>query len=439
MAKCIVKSDRTFKILDEDQIFSEIYSNFYYSKLERFTNKKVILFSNNLKKFSYYLLIGLVGSVPFYYMNALIGLNQRFIVMLDPLTMGMVSTSPNSILEIAASPKQPIINMSLQDSVLSSTRPNRIVVAGLQPSIYSRRLKSPSFISIPKKTYHQYKETYSLNIMESRSIIFSNNGRIVAMAGGIRSTHIEVTNRYLLVVPEMTKLPVEKKVEQFIDFLGSESRLAPLNKTLSLEKWFDLDSKSPKLLFSTETTYGRYKYNSGVKKVIDRIIVEFCKQNPDLGFSLQYRPSEAEHPNQTTQLQSVLLSRKDAYTYQLNSEGHLVKTKEIDLIMPNNIKSIPDWFVYNGEQTIELLEQLYNEGKLNTSPETFQRYGPAIRQCIQGDINDFNKTSIPATAIEFPGQIRAVSVGQKDCERLHDMMVMTTPESLNVEKLTNSL
>ncbi len=390
-------------------------------------------------QFSYYSLVIGVSSAPFYYISGFLGLSPGLPIVPPFPNTAIVVTPTNPIIEIAVTPNQPIITMSMQHHAPSSAQSARVVVAGLQPNFNTRRLKGPSYISIPRKFYRQYKETYSLSIMESRLITFESNGRIVAMAGGIRNTNIEVTNRYLQTIPEIGNLPVERKVKQFFDLLGSQSRLAPLNKTLNFEEWIDLDSQLPQLVFSADSTYGRYKHNSGIKKIINEVLVEFCKQNPDMGFLLEYRPSEAEHPNQRTQLESVLLTRKDAYTYQLNPEAHLEKTKKIDLIMPPDIKSIPDWFIYNGEQTIELLEQLYKEGKLTSSAETFQKHGPAIRECIQGDIDDFGKTGIPPAAIDFPGQVRAMSIGQHDCARLHEMMMTGDAANLNMENLKHGL
>ena len=43
------------------------------------------------------------------------------------------------------------------------------------------------------------------------------------------------------------------------------------------------------------------------------------------------------------------------------------KTKKGDLIMPESIKTIPDWMIYNDEQTLAILKELFDEGLVPTS------------------------------------------------------------------------
>ena len=47
---------------------------------------------------------------------------------------------------------------------------------------------------------------------------------------------------------------------------------------------------------------------------------------------------------------------------------HIKKTiRQIDLIMLLKIKSISEWFYYNGDRTISLLERLFYERKIGVT------------------------------------------------------------------------
>ncbi len=168
--------------------------------------------------------------------------------------------------------------------------------------------------------------------------------------------------------------------------------------------------------------YGQYRHNQGITKVINNIITEFVTNNPHLQFLLEYRPGDAEHPNQKSQLESVLLTQREAGTYQLGKTAHSMKTSELNNVMPDNVKTIPEWFIYNGEETINYLVKLWDEGHLTNSVEDINIFKEAIESCIQIDIDNFRETGLPDTAIAFPGQIRSMDIGAQDCGRFNTLI-----------------
>ena len=376
MAEQNFRNDNFFTFLVEDEIFLEIYINFYNSKIEEFISKKILFFISNLTKFFYSFLF--VGSLPLCYATAIIFLNKKSLGQIRKETV----FTPNCCLQLSTLPNHGGFTMKMQDSILSTSQPKRIMVSSLQPPIYSRNLRRSSFKTIPEPKFYYYTRSRSLRIVQRQSIVFLRNGQIVGMARGLTFTDIQVTNRDVLAMPNLRLRQIEKPMAGFFETVSKNPRMARLNKAFNFERWENDVSGKPKLIFSTETTYGRYRDNKSVSKVINPIIVKFALENPNLPFCLGYQVCDAEHPQQENQLDSVLLKKSDAYTYQLNEAAHKKKTKDIQLSMPHDVKTISDWFWRNGEETISLIEKMYDKGVLNVTQEVYESFAPAIRACV---------------------------------------------------------
>lgn len=174
-------------------------------------------------------------------------------------------------------------------------------------------------------------------------------------------------------------------------------------------------------------------------KVMSEILEKFLKENnlsfqQGERFDIAFRRSESEHPNQKAQLEGVLLSKKDANTYLLGSEAHKLKTKTVDLERPDSITTVPKWFIYNGEKTIECLKKLWDQGKLENSTEFFNFYEDSIRDAVLKDIALFHKTGLPDNSIDFAGQIKSSKIGGADCERLAEHILSRPVERLIQKK-----
>ena len=107
-----------------------------------------------------------------------------------------------------------------------------------------------------------------------------------------------------------------------------------------------------------DATQKRHKDNQGLSKFINQFIDQFVKDNPNMGFIIKYRLSDSEHPNQKSHLERLLIHRDKAHTYLISTEAHAVKSSGVDLLMPADIKTVPEWLLFNGEKTIEILETL---------------------------------------------------------------------------------
>ncbi len=382
-------------------------------------------------------LLALVSTLPFYYLSAFIPLNQKNIIKTDLIKTAMVSRVANPILEFSALPNKPIISMStsLQDNILSSPQPGRVVFAGLQPKMTITPFRSPSYRARSPLSFRSYTETYTLTMMESRTIVAVSNGNIVRMTTSLKHSDIQVSKRYLLALPEYKTMKVEGNVYKFLEMVSSSSRLEPLTKIINFQEWAESKEGIPILIFNADGTHGRYKHNKGITKAINNVIIDFVINNPGLDFLLEYRSGEAEHPNQKNQLESLLLTQREAGTYQLGGTAHKKKTSDLNNIMPSTIKTIPEWFIYNGDQTIDYLEKLWNEGHLTDSVESFEMFKDAIRNCIQLDIDNFRKSGLPDTAIEFPGQIRAMAVGANDCARFNRLILTSDWDTVDKSKV----
>lgn len=156
--------------------------------------------------------------------------------------------------------------------------------------------------------------------------------------------------------------------------------------------------------------------------------------NDDKGFSFIFRPSEAEHPNQKSQLKGLLLTKEEAYTYLLSKEAHTIKTTNIDLIKPETIDKVSNWFRFNGQCTVDFLKTLWESGKLEDSVECFDLFEIAIKECVEEDLASFEKKGIPDTAIDFAGQIRGTAIGSNDLDRLGESLANTPREHLDEGK-----
>lgn len=208
--------------------------------------------------------------------------------------------------------------------------------------------------------------------------------------------------------------------------IDEDPRLSKLNKILNFQGWELIDGV-PTLFFNAEGTYGRHYQNKRLSSNIVKILDIFLEENKDLfteenQFSLQFEPSESEHCNPKYQLEGVLLNREDSSTYQLKKGPHKEKTAKIQLLLPSTIKTIPEAFIYNGEQTIALLQDLWDQGKLTRSVENIGYFKTAIRECMKADIQDFHATQIASSAIDYPGQIKSSLVGKNDCYNLGRML-----------------
>ena len=323
-------------------------------------------------------------------------------------------------------------HMRITDSILSSKQSGRVVIAGLQPKTDQMVRRSAMGFSRPRTAYTH--KTVSISIPQRRVYVgaFYQNNNVYLAAVQVNST-VEVTKEYLIHNPAVPN--VQKKFGEFVDLVGSDKRLAPLNKVLNLEEWRDTKDK-PILVFNLDSTHGVYKKNSKVATCVRGVLKLFLEQNKDLKFEIRYRASEAEHPNQKSQLDSLLMQQKDASTYLLDKEAYLSKTKNIDLEMPSDIKLVTEWFDYNGEQTIAYLLELWNTGQLKNSVESFDKFETAIRACVQADITAFRQTGLANTDIEFPGQIRGMTIGKYDCRAFAAMLYHTPLDSTDRTKVS---
>lgn len=84
-------------------------------------------------------------------------------------------------------------------------------------------------------------------------------------------------------------------------------------------------------------------------------------------FSMEFRGAGAEHPDQKSNLEGALLTKNQGFSYLLPRAPHLAKTALLDLTRAENIDNFPDVFVFNGEQTIKFLKDLWDKGQLKDS------------------------------------------------------------------------
>ena len=114
----------------------------------------------------------------------------------------------------------------------------------------------------------------------------------------------------------------------------------------------------------------------------------------------------------------------------LSSSAHALKTETVELERPDYITTVPEWFIYNGEKTIECLKALWDQGELENSVEFFDIYEDTIKNCILKDSESFRKTGLPDNSLDFAGQIKSSKIGGDDCERLAKDMLSHPPERL---------
>ena len=345
----------------------------------------------------------------------------------------------NPVYELSAVTNQPLISISMssQESRSSCPPSGTVAMSRIRPQIrtMSNRGRSGSYSLKNSVSYRKYTQTSTWSHVQIRTIVMEQNGERTAIISSWNFNQVTVTKKYLLALPEFRSLPVEQKASQFLEMVSSSSRLKPLMTIVNFQEWTENAEGTPILLFNADSTHGQYKYNKGITKVFNEIIVEFVKKNPDMGFILEYRSGKAEHPNQKNQLESILLSQRESGTYQLDKSVHNLKTKELNNIMPSGIKTIPEWLIYNGEETINFLQKEWNEGRLTKSVESFDMFNDAIRNCIQLDIDNFKKTGLPDTATTFPGHIRSVSMGANDCARFNRLVATSDWETVDVRKV----
>jgi len=314
-----------------------------------------------------------------------------------------------------------------------------VVVAGLQPkTTYSAFRGPPRFVTSPGRgTFSRSKALQATTYRQVRlyTIFGVNFLRVVdrhqiLTLASIQKQQIQITKFYTIrnsAFNEAQNAFVEKQVRELARRIDDNSRLSKLNKILNFQGWTEINGV-PYLSFNAEGTYGRHYQNKRLSSTIVKVLKYFLEENKDLftkenQFSLEFERSESEHCIPKDLLEGVLLNKEDSHTYQLKKGPHKIKTATIELLLPSTVKTIPESFIYNGEQTINLLQELHDEGKLPRSVESMDIFKKSIRECIKADIQDFMETQIPANAVDYPGQIKGSLVGKRDCYNLARMLM----------------
>ena len=461
----------------DDQVCSTYYSHYYmiwlgkkkkesnfsffsYYQREKFLNALADLvdFSELLFKTNYNLLsFTLLSSVPLFllsrqtfgYQLKLSELNSQPKEAMVATQMGSeteCSTKEtigaiqiNPIFETSVIPKPPMISLSMTHHAPSSVPSKKVVVGCFQPNLVRRNFYKRAYMPVAQTKFVEYRERQALTVLEMSAIQVAHNGNVIAMGGVQRFRNIEVINTYMQSVQEVKMLPVEKKVSEVLGYLDKQSKMAQLTNVISFEGWTNLDSELPTLTLGVNASYGRYKHGTGLSKFVDDVLVSYCEDNPEMKFLLRCSPSEAEHPNQKNQLESVLLKHKDGHAYQLPPDVHKLKTSQIDLRRPDEVGSIQSWFIYNGDQTFALIKEIFENGFGNCSPELLKKYEIAIGECVQADIADFNQTGLSSTSLDFPGQIRALKIGKKDLANFYETLMVNIPQNLDLDSVKTTL
>lgn len=227
------------------------------------------------------------------------------------------------------------------------------------------------------------------------------------------------------------------KVGELSRRIDHDPRLSKLNKIINLQGWTKIKGV-PYLSFNAEGTYRRLYQNKRLSSNIVQILKYFLEENKDLftkenQFSLEFEASESEHHNSKHQLEGVLLHKEDSNTYHLGKVPHKAKTANIQLLLPSTVKIVLNSFIYNGEQTLNFLQDLWEAGKLPRSVESLDIFKKSIRECIKADIQKFMKTQIPASAIDYPGQSPFSLIGRRDYYNLARMLVEHRSSDFNKE------
>jgi hypothetical protein len=306
----------------------------------------------------------------------------------------------------------------------------KVVVAALQPKTTNRALHGPVFLRSTLKmpifrTHNSVQTSNNFFTQFGYSFIqVSNRNQIITMSS-FNFQQVQVTKQHLIQNDMFTpqkNIFVQNNVLKLVDIIRDDNRVSILNKILNFEGWKTVNGVET-LVFNADATNGPHYKNKDMCKVVLDILDKFLKENHlsfEKGdqFAIAFRRSDSEHPNQKAQLDGVLLSKKEAHTYLLNSSAHALKTETVELERPDYITTVPEWFIYNGEQTIKCLKTLWDQGKLENSVEFFNIYEDSIRTCVLKDIENFRKTGLPDNSLDFAGQIKSSKIGGDDCERL---------------------
>lgn len=320
----------------------------------------------------------------------------------------------------------------------------KVIVAGLQPKTTNCVLRGPLFLrsTLRMPTFRTHK-SYSLQTSTTTFTLFgysflqvSNRNQIITMSS-FNVQQVRLTKQHL--IQNLTFMPeknvfVQNNVLKLVDIIKDDNRVSILNKILNFEGWETINGIET-VVFNADATNGPHYKNKDMCKVVLDILDKFLKQNNlffEKGdqFAIPFRRSDSEHPNQKAQLDGVLLTKNEVHTYLLSKSAHLLKTDTVELERPDHITTVPEWFIYNGDKTIECLKALWDQGKLENSVEFFSIYEDSIRSCVLADIETFRKTGLPENFIDFAGQIKSTTIEGDDCERLAKDMLSRPAEKL---------
>lgn len=328
-----------------------------------------------------------------------------------------------------------------------------VVVPALQPRFHGRGIRGPvttraALVAQPAK-YSLQTQSVVLNSAQLNMAQFVNNNNLITLAT-LQTNQIIITKKDLILNESFTKAQnvfVHQQVENLAKILTQESRIAGVKKVLNFQDWEIVDG-IPTLTFNADGSFGPYSQNKLTSSTIKKVLGQFLEQNKEVfklffedenGFSFIYRPAQAEHTNQKTQLEGLLLSKDESNTYLIDETAHTIKTSNIDLCKPASIDSVTNWFRFNGERTIDFLRTLWDDGLMTDSVESFEVFEIAIRECVEADIVTFKEKGLPDEAVDFAGQIKATSIGSKDLDRLGEAFANTSPEHLNESKCIDLL
>lgn len=429
----------------EDQIYAQIFESlifdFYFVEKKRKSNFFFFIdfFMNYFIDFSFVAL--LILGITFVF--------QRVGLFPKRAEASPLPTSNFGITLQYRSSEKGGFTISGKDNIYKNS--NRVVVAGLQPRTTNRVLRGPftfsSMIRSRSVSHKVYTSTQSHKIYTStqRGIetkfglnfvrIVNNNQVLQITTMQLERVPVEITNRVLIANKNFStdkNIFVETKVEKLAKKVDGDPRLSKINKYLNVEGW-QLINDVPTLVFNFDASHGRHYQNKILSSVVKDILYIFLKENSDLDTSLLFRESESEHPIQTHTLEGVKLNREDAHSYQLSPEAHATKTSEVDLRLPSTVETISDSFTFYGEATIDLLQSLWDKGKLTNSVESMNTFKHAVRECIKADIADFKETGLPET-LDSPGQIKSSIIGEKDCTNFAEILLKNDVSKFKEDK-----
>lgn len=259
-------------------------------------------------------------------------------------------------------------------------------------------------------------------VLSTKFIADQHSPHRVTSVLAISSSEFLITKKHILASTPQGVLHIEPVVNEFIHHLGRDKRLASLQKYLNFQEWVESDSAPPTLYFNADSTSGLYKYNKNMANVVKKHLKLFLAEHPNLCFRLDHRSSDSDHVQQKSQLDLYGMPQKDAMTYQIRKNVHSDKTSELLFIRPDHIDTIPEWFIHNGERTISFLEDMWKQGKLGDTVESFKQFEGAIQYCVEEDIARFEASGFKGTTCSELEQTSAISQAATDCERFgHDV------------------